>query len=1024
MDFSGTTIMATQQGIITVTDHGCRIPRSGRRGNLEKDHRASQVVSKRNPCDNEETKTKTNQDRNDNVLKIGTWNVRSMYEPGRMHNAIREMQRLNIDILGISDTRWPDSGQLNTTNGIMYFSGNDETHHRNGVAILVARNVIPSVIGFTPISDRIILLQLQTNKAKVNIIQIYAPTADKPDEEIELFYDNLQSVLSSTKTRDATIIIGDFNAKIGKGRCDKYVGEYGLGTRNERGDRLLEFCQTNNYIITNTFYKLPKRRLYTWKSPQDTKDRPIRNQIDYFLINERYRNGVKSVKAYPGADMFSDHNPVIARFQIKLKRMVKRTKRNQIDIRQLQKAEIRQSIKEEINNNLRTFRMKGEYENEHYINEKWDHFKSALMKPMKTISKGEKCKANQEWMTDEILGLMDKRRIFKNKCEQQYKTIQRQIRNKIRVAKENFYKTKCEEIEELQQKHDSFNIHKKVKELAGLQRRNRLNTLYDPDGKIITDTAEKLKIWKNYIEELFEDHRQKDYLEPTDRDEGPEITKEEILYALNTLKSRKAIGPDGLPSEILKLVEEEQVSVLVDLFNSIYKTGIIPREWLISTFITLPKKRNPKQCQDYRTISLMGHTLKTFLKVIHARIYRKLEQDISDTQFGFRNGLGTREALFALNVMSQRCLDMNQDMYLCFIDYTKAFDKVRHDQLLKLLKEKNLDSRDINIISNLYYNQRAVIQVEENTTEDIEIKRGVRQGCVLSPLLFNIYSEDIMNKALADQEHGIKINGRPVNNLRYADDTVLIAETLQDLQELIDAVGKTSEEHGLTLNTDKTKFMVITKSTQNIGNIYIHDQPIERVKKYNYLGTLFNETVDNSQEIKTRIEKARGTFMKMKKVFCSRDLSLELKIRLMRCYVLSVLYYGLESWTLKKNDMRKMEAFELWIYRRILRISWVERVTNIEVLRRMKKEREIILTIKERKLLYLGHIMRGDKYQLLQLIVQGKISGKRSVGRRRHSWLKNLREWFHTTNNHLFRTAVSKIRIALMIANLRNEDGT
>ena len=263
-----------------------------------------------------------------------------------------------------------------------------------------------------------------------------------------------------------------------------------------------------------------------------------------------------------------------------------------------------------------------------------------------------------------------------------------------------------------------------------------------------------------------------------------------------------------------------------------------------------------------------------------------------------------------------------------------------------------------------------------------------------------------------------------INNLRYADDTVLLAGTHEDLQTLINKMVTVSEEYGLSLNISKTKYMLITKTTQDIRRIYVKNQPIERVREYKYLGTTINESNDSSQEIRIRIEQARSTFTRMRRLFCCRDLNLELKIRLTRCYVLSVLYYGMEAWTLKVIDVRRLEAFEISIYRRILRISWVERITNVEVMRRMHKEREVILTIKRRKLLYMGHVMRGEKYQILRIIMQGKIQGKRSVGRRRNSWLKNLGEWFGCSNNELFRAAVSKITIALMIANLRSGDGT
>lgn len=142
---------------------------------------------------------------------------------------------------------------------------------------------------------------------------------------------------------------------------------------------------------------------------------------------------------------------------------------------------------------------------------------------------------------------------------------------------------------------------------------------------------------------------------------------------------------------------------------------------------------------------------------------------------------------------------------------------------------------------------------------------------------------------------------------------------------------------------------------------------------------------------------------------------------MLRCYVFPILLYGVESWTLNEDMCRKLEAFEMWLYRRILRIPWTDRVTNEEVLRRMKKNREILTTIKARKLQYLGHIMRNEsRYALLQNILQGKIFGRRGPGRRRTSWLKNLRTWFQKSSLQLFRDAVDKVKIAIMIANIRN----
>lgn len=224
-------------------------------------------------------------------------------------------------------------------------------------------------------------------------------------------------------------------------------------------------------------------------------------------------------------------------------------------------------------------------------------------------------------------------------------------------------------------------------------------------------------------------------------------------------------------------------------------------------------------------------------------------------------------------------------------------------------------------------------------------------------MLFNTYSEEILQKALEDKIARIKINGTSINNIRYADDTVILAKNMEDLQRLMDKVAECSEGYGLTLNIKKTKFMRISKRNLRRESLMINGNEIQQMERYTYLGTMISSDNDYTNEIRIRIEKARTTFMKMKKILT--NLTLHLRFRLVKCYIFSTLLYGVEAWTMNALMLRKLEALEMWIYRKMLRISWIERVTNVEILRRMGKERELINTIKGRKLQYLGHITRG-----------------------------------------------------------------
>ena len=174
----------------------------------------------------------------------------------------------------------------------------------------------------------------------------------------------------------------------------------------------------------------------------------------------------------------------------------------------------------------------------------------------------------------------------------------------------------------------------------------------------------------------------------------------------------------------------------------------------------------------------MPHTIKIFLKIIQDRIGTKIDKEVGETQFGFRPGSGTREGIFCFNILAQKHIEVNQDLFTCFIDYSKAFDRVHHDQLIKCLEKIGIDGRDIRIIVNLYWHQKAAIKIPNELSPFTSIQRGVRQGCVLSPYLFNIYTELIFRES--NDLEGIRIQGKNLNNLRYADDTAFIANDVRE----------------------------------------------------------------------------------------------------------------------------------------------------------------------------------------------------------------------------------------------------
>ena len=147
-------------------------------------------------------------------------------------------------------------------------------------------------------------------------MQVYALTSNAEEVEVELFYEDLQDLLELTPPKDVIFIRRDWNAKLGSQETPGVTGKFGVGVQNEVGQRLIEFCQDNTLVIANTLFQQHKRRLYTWTSP----DGQHRNQTDHILCNQRWRSSIQSAKTRPGADSGSDHEPLIAKFRLKLRK--------------------------------------------------------------------------------------------------------------------------------------------------------------------------------------------------------------------------------------------------------------------------------------------------------------------------------------------------------------------------------------------------------------------------------------------------------------------------------------------------------------------------------------------------------------------------------------------------------------------------------------------------------------------------------------------------------------------------------
>ena len=217
---------------------------------------------------------------------------------------------------------------------------------------------------------------------------------------------------------------------------------------------------------------------------------------------------------------------------------------------------------------------------------------------------------------------------------------------------------------------------------------------------------------------------------------------------------------------------------------------------------------NPKECSNNRTTALISHTSKVMLKILQARLQQYVNGELPDVQAGFRKGRGTTDQIANIRWIIERAREFQKNIYFCFIDYAKAFDCVDHNKLWKILKEMGIPDHLTYLLRNLYTGQEATVRTGHATTDWFQIGKGVHQDYTLSPCLFNWNAEYIMtNAGLEEAQAGLKIAGRNIKNLRYADDTTLLTESEEELKSLLMKVKEESTKTGLKLNIQKTKIM-------------------------------------------------------------------------------------------------------------------------------------------------------------------------------------------------------------------------
>ena len=526
------------------------------------------------------------------TLRLGCWNVRTLYQIGKTANVTREFRKYNLDLFGLSEVRWTGFGELKTATGeSILYSGAEEEHHR-GVGPILKREV--TLLKWNPVNERIMSARFNSRFAKLTIIQVYAPTNGAEDESKEEFYEQLQREVEETPRHDALIVMGDLNAKIGEGNegWEKVMRQHGLGRMNENGERLATFCGNNDLVIGGSLFKHRDIQKITWTSP-NARDQ---NQIDHIIINGRYRGSLMDTRAMRGADANSDHHMVMGKVRPMLCSTKRKSKERFIfDTIKLRDPCVKEAFRLEVCNRFQVLAT----DDVEDIEEKWRQFKKVYNENAKKVL-GEKRRVKNDWISGETYRKIEERRRLKEKIGRTRSAPplpslrerataacavkDKEVKTSARADKRRRLNNLAEEAEIAATNNCSGDLYQLIRKIAG--QRRKMTTIKDKEGERLVSEHEVLERWREHFDEVLNVPRPDIPLPEIDQPpevitsiETGDISVAEIKRDIHRLKNGKSPGIDAISAEMLKCSENDAVKQLHLLFNSIWKDKCVQEDW-------------------------------------------------------------------------------------------------------------------------------------------------------------------------------------------------------------------------------------------------------------------------------------------------------------------------------------------------------------------------------------------------------------------------------------------------------------
>ena len=432
------------------------------------------------------------------------------------------------------------------------------------------------------------------------------------------------------------------------------------------------------------------------------------------------------------------------------------------------------------------------------------------------------------------------------------------------------------------------------------------------------------------------------------------ISREMIIRGIKHIKHRKASGIDGVKNEIIIFSAPYILDMLHLLFNKMLHSRYFPEQWNLVMIAPLFKSGDQNDTNNYRGISLLSCLGKLFCTILNQYLSSRIDRArlLSDLQGGFRRRRGCREQSFLLLSSLYSAKRRRRGRVFCaFVDFRKAYDTVRHSILWNRLLSLGMGPKLVELLKSIYSKVKCSVRHGTNLSSFFDYLVGVRQGCVLSPLVFNLFIDELV-KILAQgggELAGVQVGDLIIFTLLYADDVVLIAKEAAHLQRLLNSLDVFCGVSAMSVNISKTMIVpFFSKSPLDEFSFVFVNKQLKVVNEYKYLGCYFDRELSFKFHIEAALQRAaKASFAFFSDIENLPNLKTSLIVRLYHTLVLSVLLYNVEVWGLLilKGSLKKLEKFHLSCLKRILKVGrgfstaavfWLLGVTDISTMIRLK----------------------------------------------------------------------------------------